>query len=332
MIERVRSARRGQLLLVGAGALAVNSLGLTVVINTVLFTENVGTGEARVESPAIQEFTFEAQKGSRSLLLRLNAADRTQTLAEVNASVRGQIGNYSDALGRSYAASGTVFVDTTYNETLRNGTRIVQGVDRNFTYPASHAGLGSNRSDWSPVVDPTEIGWLVFNVDLRNTSGDQTTVEVSGDSETLTYRLNRARGGDGADLRVSVTGPSTSETTACESVGGRVLLDGRTGEAFLGECTFPGIETIDPPYSISIVDGDNLAGQYDIIVNETWHSSPSRTIDAGDGGTVRPYEHCPTGGDAPCLAPVVWQGQIDLVYRSSDVDYATTRNVSVYDP
>mgnify|MGYP006277067669 FL=1 len=343
MIERLEpdngaalSDRRGQLLLVGAVALAIIILGLSIVVNTVLFTENVGTGEARVEAPAIEEFSFEAQKSARSLMLRVNGADRTDAIADVNASIGAQLANYSDAVARSYAASGTVFVDVSYNETLRNGTRIVQGSDRKFTYPASHdSDLSSNRSDWSPVADPTEVGWMVFNVDLRNTSGQQTTVELTNDTgATLTYRFNRSNGGNGADLRVEATNSATggTESASCESTGGRVLLDMRRGEAFLSECTFPGIGWIEPPYSVNITKGHRLAGQYDIIVNESWHTAESSTIDAEDGGTDRPYPHCPDGVEEPCLSPVVWQGQVDLTYRSADVNFATVRNITVYDP
>lgn len=325
-----RSDRRGQLLLVGAVALAIIILGLSVVVNTVLFTENVGTGEARVEAPAIEEFSFEAQKSARSLMLRLNAADRTDTLAEVDASISGQLANYSDATARSYASSGTVFVDVAYNDTLENGTRIVQGSDREFTYPDG----GSNISEWNPIDrtghSPVEIGWLVLNVDLRNTSGEQTAITVTTESGTTrTYQLNRSDDGSGTDLRVSVAGT----TTECASTGGRVLVDLRSGEAFSSECTFDGINSMDSPYeTIEIENGDNLAGQYDIIVNESWHSSRSETIDASAGGSDLPYPHCPDGVDEPCLSPVVWTGQIDLTYRSADVNFATVQNITVYDP
>jgi hypothetical protein len=238
-------------------------------------------------------------------------------------------------MARSYASDGTVFVDVSYNDTLRNGTRIVQGTDRKFTYPASHApGLGSNQSDWSPVADQTSIGWMVFNLDLRNTSGNQATVTVANGTDTLTYRFNRSSRGSGGKLQVEVENSVTggTDTTSCVSVGGRVLLDGRAGEAFLGECSFTGINAIEGPYTVTIRDGHNLAGQYDFIVDERWNPSTTRTIDASVGGTDRQYTHCPAGGEAPCLAPVVWKGQIDLIYRSSDVDYATTSNITVYDP
>ncbi|MCU4716592.1 DUF7261 family protein [Halapricum hydrolyticum] len=326
------SDRRGQLLLVGAIALAVIILGLSVVANTVLFTENVGTGEDRVESSEIGEFSFEAQKGTRSLLLRVNHANETNTMAELDANVRRQVTNYSDGLARMYASAGTKIVDISYNRTLANGTRIVQRTDRNFTYPDG----GSRVSDWSLFDDPADVGWIVFNVDLRNTSGRQMTVNVSGDSETLQYRFNRSNGGDGAALRVTTTNLNTgaTDTTACESTGGRVLFDLRRGEAFSSECTSPGIETLAPPYEISVSDGHNLAGQYDVVVDGRWHSSESETLDAvnTDTGNDLSYPHCTGSDPGPCVLPVVWEGQVDLAYRSDRTDFATTRNVTVYDP
>lgn len=329
--------RRGQLLLVGAVVLAIIILGLSVVVNTVLFTENVGTGEARVEAPAIEEFSFESQKSARSLMLRLNAADRTDTIAEVDESISDQISAYSDATARSYAASGTVFVDIEYSETLDEGTRIVQGTDRKFTYPAS----GSDEPDWDPVnqglgsVNPANLGWMVLNVNLRNTSGDQATLEITSEGgENIEYRFNRSDGGNGPNLRVNVSGSTVSGTdaVACGSVSGRVLLDLRTGQAFSSDCTFEGINEIDGPYErIRITNGDNLAGQYDIIVNENDSSSESIGFDDGSGPEDWDRD-CTSGDGGPCISPVVWQGQIDLAYRSADVNFGTVRNITVYDP
>jgi len=334
---RIGSDRRGQLLLVGAVTLAIIILGLSVVVNTVLFTENVGTGEARVEAPAIEEFSFEAQKSARSLMLRLNAADRTDTLPEVNTRISDQITTYSDAAARSYASSGTVFVDIAYNESLDEGTRIVQGTDRKFTYPDG----GSNVSDWDPVNqglasrNPADLGWMILNVDLRNTSGDQATLQITSEAgENLEYQFNRSGGGNGPELRVDVSGSAVSDPdpVACGSVSGRVLLDLRTGEAFSSDCTFDGINEIDGPYErIRITNGDNLAGQYDIIVNE--NDSSSEVIGYDDGSGPKAWDRdCTSGDRGPCISPVVWQGQIDLTYRSTDVNFATVRNITVYDP
>ncbi|WP_229124062.1 DUF7261 family protein [Halapricum desulfuricans] len=314
---------RGQLLLVGAVALAVIILGLSVVVNTVLFTENVGTGEDRVESSEISEFTFESQRDVRSLLLRINHVNETRTVSELNANVRRRIADYSDGMARMYASSGSKFVDVSYNQTLITATRIVQNNDRNFTYSSR----GATVSNWSFTDDRVDIGWFVVNVDLRNTSGEHTTIKVNGESEAISYQLNRSDGGNGADLRVQTTYAGGSDTTACESTGGRVLLDLRSGKAFASECTFRGIETLSPPYSVNVSNGDNIEGQYDLAVDTEW----SKDIDTeAANGSTDDYSACSPGDPGPCLSPIVWKGQVDLTYRSDQTDFTTTRNVSVY--
>ncbi|QSG09221.1 DUF7261 family protein [Halapricum desulfuricans] len=307
---------RGQLLLVGAVALAVIILGLSVVVNTVLFTENVGTGEDRVESSEISEFTFESQKDVRSLLLRINHANETRNTPELDESVHSHVANYSDGMARMYASSGSTFVDVSYNQTLTTATRIVQSSDRNFTYSSS----GATVSNWSFTNDRVDIGWFVVNVDLRNTSGEHTTIKVNGESEAISYQLNRSDGGNGADLRVQTTDSAGgADTTTCESTGGRVLLDLRSGKAFASECTFRGVETLSPPYSVNVSNGDNIEGQYDLAVDTEWSN-----------GSTDDYSACSPGDPGPCLSPIVWKGQVDLTYRSDQTDFTTTRNVSVY--
>lgn len=330
--------RRGQLLLVGAVALAIIILGLSVVTNTVLFTENVGSGTPRPESPAIHQYTFETQKGARSLLLRLNHAERNVTMAQLEGSVTRNVSAYGGAFARSYATSGTVLAGLQYGKTVDNATRIVQRVDRNFTYPATNdAGLSNDQRTWSPIPASSraEIGWLVFNVDLRNTSGDRTTVVVeNATGTTLTYELNRSKQGKGSNLTISVSSPTLGSLsdTSCRAAGGRLLLDMRAGESYLGTCTFDGITTIEPPYSIRIEDGQRLSGQYGIVANRTWHSDRARTLDASGGGRSLSYPHCVASGQQPpCLAPVVWDARVTLTYASTNVDYATTRNISIYD-
>lgn len=332
---------RGQLLLVGAVTLAIVIVGLAVVTNTVLFTENVGPGEARSESAAVEEFDYEVEKTARSLFLRVNHGERERdwdgpdglepTLVE-------NIDRFSDQLSRSYAAAGTVFVDVRYRDTVYNGTRIVQGVDRNFTYNASHDGsVGSNVEDWSvlPADDRADVGWFVLNVNLLNTSGDQTEIEVENTvGERLTYRLNRSGDGEGRNLSLAVVDETGAELddAACRATGGRVLLDIFEGEAFGGDCSFPSMQRLEPPYSVVVRDGGNLNGRFAVVANITWYDDESRTLDADDGAGSLAYPHCSAAGQQPpCLSPVVWRSTVELVYQSTAIDYDTSRNVTVYD-
>lgn len=322
---------RGQLLLVGAVVLATVILGLAIVTNSVLFTENTGSGEVGVESAVVDEFDYEVQRSTQSLLLQLNHDERNVSWSDLNATIRTNVHNYSNLLARSYATAGTVHVDASYAQTIHNGTRIVQRVDRSFTYNESHSPLVvSDRADWTLVQpsDRADIGWLALNVDLRNTSGQQAALVLHNGSESLTYQFNRSKDGQGSNLSVSVDSSWAGELTQteCQSVGGRVLVDIREGHGFFDDCTFTTFDRLTGPYDIEITDGDELTGQYELVVNQTWHDN-GNVIESAVG----PYPDCSASGiQPPCVSPVVWTGQVDLSYRSTTATYAATRNISVY--
>jgi hypothetical protein len=329
---------RGQLLLVGAVVLATVILGLAIVTNSVLFTENTGSGEIGVESAVIDEFDYEVQRSTQSILLQLNHEERNVTWSDLNSTVRTNVHNYSNLLSRSYATAGTVYVDARYTRTIHNGTRIVQRVDRAFTYNESHATtVLSDQPDWTVVQssDRADVGWAALNVDLRNTSGEQAEIVFDNGTESLTYQFNRSKDGQGSNLSVSVDSSWAGElsNTDCQSVGGRVLVDLREGNGFFDDCTFTRIDRLTAPYDIEISDGDRLVGQYELVVNQTWQDSGSpieASLPALGLGTAAYPDCAESGVQPPCLSPVVWEGQISLTYQSTTASYASTRNISVY--
>jgi hypothetical protein len=328
---------RAQLLLVGAVVLALIILGLTTVTNTVLFTENTGPGEATAETNTVEQFDYEGTISAKSIILRVNHAERNVTTSDVNATVNGEMSAYSAALARSYASGGSAFVSVNYTGIERNATRIVQAVDRNFTYNASHSGsVTDDAADWTPLPDGerTGIGWFALNVNLANTSGAPATITIqNATGDRLEYTLNRSGGGSGSNLTIQVEQPSSglSEETSCGSTGGRVSVLLHRGVGALGDCEFPSVSTIEPPYSVSISDGDRIAGQYEIVANRTWHSNDAR-LDASVSGSDEPYPNCADAGiQPPCLSPVVWTGNVTLQYVSPSVEFSANKTIAVYD-
>jgi hypothetical protein len=325
---------RGQLLLIGAVALALTILGLALVTNTVLYTENVAPGETTLDTGDVEEFSDGGQSSVRSLLFRLNHAERNVTFAALEDAAERNTTGYSTALSQLSAASGTQFTRIVYRETNHSGTRIVQGVDRPLTYNGSHStpDAGSDPADWEPVPSRTQIGWFVLNVDVQNTSERATRVSVgSGLGNEWTYRLNRS----GGNVSVRVTDDDGVElaSDSCGGVGTRVLLDLRRGTGLSGECSFPGFDQLSGPKSVAVEDGDNLVGRYGIVVNETWDDDESNTLDpASPAGGSESYPHCSDGGrQPPCLSPVVWTATVGMEYRSSNVGLNTNRTIQVYE-
>lgn len=313
------SDHRGQLLLVGAVAISLVIVMLALVVNTVLFTQNAGGERVSAEVDGVEEFTFEAAKTSRSVLLRVNHQARNRTASELLTDTTLAVGNYSDALARSYATARTVSVDVSYVETTRNGTRIIQPTDRNYTEPSSKA------STWDviPLSDETNIGWYLLNVDLVNTSANHGKISVTGDnSNTIDYYLNRSDGGNGNNLTIIANSPGGYETEKCQATGGRVLVDLLDGEGSFGRCSFAGIdEQLEPPYRVRIDGGNRIRGKYAIVTKAEWPHS------IGPAGNE--FDACPSG--EVCKTPAVWNGTVDLSYHSRTLQYEQQRNISVYE-
>lgn len=319
--RRMLPDRRGQLLLVGAVVLAIVIVVLSLVVNTVLFTQNADAEGVSAEIENVEEFGFEVGTSTRSILLRVNHAAHERNVTTLQANVSQSIQNYSDALERSYATSGTVYATASTWLTTRNGTRLIQPYDRNFT---DRTGNGN----WIVVssTNETDIGWYLLNVDLRNVSAQQANVTITGSSDSLEYSMNRSEGGDGNNLTVAVSNSTTDlGTVNCTATGGRVLVDLFDGEGSFGRCTFDGIDdTLQAPYNVSIENGDRLNGTYSIVTETAWAGGSH----PWNGSNFPDCEGDPTA--TTCSTPVVWNGSITLTYESRTVQYAQERNITVY--
>ncbi|WP_158854788.1 hypothetical protein [Halorhabdus sp. CUG00001] len=313
--ERFEAASRGQMLLIGAVLIAVTIVALALVINTVLYTANVGSAQEATQINDVDEFTYEATRNARSIMLRVNHVQRNRSISDVNANTTRALMEYSDGLSRSFATTGTVYANVTYSGTVVNGTRIVQWQDRNFSEPGN-----PTNGDWGVVPGSTsDIGWFLLNVNVRDTSTTESTISVTHGSETLNYTLNQSAN-DNLSVIVTDGSGSVLDAVSCQSSGGRALVDLYGGSSPTGECTFPGIEeTLNAPMTVDVHNGTEITGQYAIVTNRTWDGTPWNGLPT-----------CTPPGGERCLTPAVWQGSIDLTYLSETVQLSQQRNVSVY--
>ncbi|MFB6150716.1 MAG: hypothetical protein ABEJ40_02810 [Haloarculaceae archaeon] len=322
-----RGRRRAQMILLGAITLAVIIVGTTVLVNSLTVTRTDVPSQA---SPQIDEagtFGFEARKGSRSIVLRLNHRNRGVTPAELGALVGRNLTNYGQLLAETYVDSHGEFVGLTYhNDSSAFGRRIVQIADGNVTTWATSTHGGGN-GNWYIGEYGTwrRIGWFTVNVNVENTSEARTFIEIENRTgHTVNVSINRTSTGSGSKLRVHSDVSSGGDVTAtCEPSNGRVLLDLVDGTAFVGGCQFNGTAAIDPPYTVYVQNGKELVAKYELVYNESvpiataadvytkcWDSSSHRTD--------------------PCTAPAVWVANVTARFASSEINYTSRFNVSIY--
>lgn len=310
--------RRAQMILLGALALAVIIVAVTVVVNSLATTRTAGPTQSSPQIDEAREFAFESRKGSRSLVLRLNHRHRNVTAAQLDAIVTDNVTAYGGLLAESYASSHAEYVNLTYhNDSSAFGYRVVQAADDNL----STGGPGPG-----PVLVPPgaerRIGWFSLNVNLSSTSRDPSSIVVTNDTgHSVEYRINRTGNGT-LNVTSTVTDGGTVTGTAtgtCDPSRDRVLLDLVGGTSFSADCTFNGTEAIDGPYSVTVVNGDGLVGKYELAYKESLPSP--RAPDPCDPSVNRTN---------PCTAPVVWTANVSAQFDSSELNVSNRYNVSIY--
>lgn len=321
MVTIDRSGGRAQLILIGAIALAVVIIGLTVVVNSVYVTQVDSISEASPQIDEAREFEYESNKGTRSLVMRLNHRNRTLTADELAAVVSDNVTAYSHLMAESYASSRGSYASLTYNNGgSAFGSRVVQAEDNIFTSKTA------NQSKWYVGQSGVyrKMGWFSLNVDVQNSSEAPTYLNVSSRSEWVNYSINRTTD-SGTKLRIHSNVSNAGNTTAlCDPSRDRVLLDVVQGDAFTDDCTFNGTAEIDPPYTVRYVHGDNLVGKYELVYNESVSSTSRYPVcNSGPGDSIEP-------ADEPCSAPAVWIANVSTRFAGSELDYANSFNVSVY--
>jgi hypothetical protein len=305
--------RRAQMILLGALALAVIIVAVTVVVNSLATTRTAGPTQSSPQIDEAREFAFESRKGSRSLVLRLNHRHRNVTAAQLGAIVTDNVTAYGGLLAESYASSHAEYVNLTYhNDSSAFGYRVVQAADDDL----STGGPGRGPVMLVPPGAKRQIGWFSLNVNLSSTAvGEPATVTVRNDSERVEYRINRTSNGT---LNVTSDVSYAGETTAtCDPTRNRVLLDFVSGTSFSADCTFNGTEALDGPYSVEI-DGERLIGKYELAYNDSVASSPGPECDPNVDRTD------------PCTAPVVWTANVSAQFDSSELNVSNRYNVSIY--
>jgi hypothetical protein len=326
----VVSDERGQLILVGALAVAVSIVGLTVFLNTTLFTESVAPSTSNDQIDEARQFELQTRQDATELLHRVNTAERNRTATGVGSSASAAVANYSEVLAASYARSGSVTVGVAIDVARSgNGTRVVQVADANLTAPGGSGDESFESGDWEPlsesgVTSPRQtVGWFVADVNVKETRTSAATLTFeNATGAELEVELRRNETGTGGDLTVrSEASFAPTRQVTCDPTFGRALVDLYRGEVTADNCadaSFTGVDELSPPHSLEVEDGRNLVAEYEYVLNET---APGNGID-----------ECVSGVDVtdPCETPALWRVNLSTTYRGTRVEYTNGLNVSIY--
>lgn len=326
---------RAQLILIGAILIATIIFGLSVLLNSLVFTGASGASSAGASLDETDLADFEIQRNVRAVIVRVNHADRNVTFGppgDLEIQISENVTRYSRLLAESKAASGSIAVDVSYNNsTSRSGYRIVQAHDDDFT------DMDGNPS-WVPVPGPgapwstpdTNVGWFTANVNVANTTGTPFRIFADNGSRELEIELTPT-GPSNSNLSVetNLSPPGATATTACASARDRVLLDLYRGNGFVDGCEFVGIDNLTGAVSVEFENADQIQGKYEIVINRSNarmnHGSPTYQPCVDAVGTPLPAIEAD-----PCVAPVIWSANLTTRIDGDGIDFENSYNLSLY--
>jgi hypothetical protein len=335
---------RAQLILVGAVAIAFIVLGLAVVFNTVLYTENVASTGAASEPRDAQLLNKQVRVGSAGLVDRVNANASWESQTDAYDALKENISKYSSGLANVTGASKPVSVaveegsqaDAEYAARIEqdDGTEFTNIVGtKNWSMTTGSPGSTVIVRNFDMVVDSNSLGDETedeaFRVVWQDSSGDDTYTlwiyedDSSGDIAIRTLTDDETAspitdfGSEGSDECV-LSGSSSSEVAFNISDGQIRGYDDCSEELNVSKGIPDGERR-----SVQFVRGDNVTGDYSMVV---WQggSSPSTYISPDvappvDAGTIDPH-----------WAYAIWEFEATTSYDSGSVSFEETSVIEVY--
>ena len=347
---------RGQMLLIASLIVATSFVGLALVVNGAIYTENLSTRETSGEAERVAENRQLAADDLQELIDRSNAAVIEDNFSAVENGYNDDLAVWSDSLERQYQRTGR-FVEYRPNGTVE-GTHIQQtNASRNFTAGGSDAG----KEDWTLVDDTTRAGEFemvmhrsslldvtvtsnlsiirddAFNVLIENETGSQWRIYFFRDPLGNGYLMTEGPNGFNVTLTLSATDIASLDSNAyCPSSDTDVSID-VVNATFGGErCPQLGFYTDDVTgtshnisYRNTKTDGienpvydpsNGVVGVPEYLVSPDDRVTGTYNLTVNKNATRTPY-YAPTSGDDPNAKAVIYEASVDAEFRSESVVY-----------
>jgi hypothetical protein len=301
------SAERGQLILVGAVVLAISFVGIAIIVNSAIFTENVATRGDVPGSERALDHRYETVQNIESLVETVNP----NHTADPATAVQTALAALARDEGLVQASSGGI-VDIQFNDTT-SGIRIAQDAGtRNFT--DTNANL-----DWTVVDGVERVRGVQINVtDPGALSGsDAYTFQLNGSSDNL-WSVSVADAGSG-DVNVEVDTPS--DQALCTRTVGTDPFEINLAQGTIAGEPCPALDRlsdgtemwlgsgINTPLAIEFENAGSIEGNYSMVIDDG--GAPSANLTAGPSD-IEPYR-----------TDAIYSLYVDYGYYTDGVSYET---------
>ncbi|WP_435360352.1 DUF7261 family protein [Haloarchaeobius sp. DFWS5] len=336
---RADDRSRAQLVLVGALAIAFIVLGIVVVFNTVLYTENVDSAGSASAVGETVELQTEAGGDVARIGRAVNEGNQSVGVANgIETQLWRNVSSYSQLLRESYATDSPVIVDVTIN----NGTG-----ESDYGARVSHDD-GTTFDDFgqnwfvSTESDSTEVARFNMTVDRSAFINDWEDsfhlavlgTDSSGDYAWRVVRFYNDSGGGNVVVNVtedSQTGsPGTNFWTDSQAGGTEVCdepapteidVNVTNGSIAGTSCEFDFTDGLEPlpgeeGYAIAFRDSDNVSGTYSLLMSNRVRAASTFNSAAS--------------GNSPYYTDILWNASVTVSFESQTTSSRTTYTVPLY--
>jgi hypothetical protein len=301
---------RGQLVLIGAVAIAFVLVGLVVLFNGVVFTENVGSEGAVVDAKSSGTTSFAIEQGLGQAAHSVHTSekyDETETGA-LDTDLTDTIEEFDEWQRLQTGETRGVITEVSFEGINDEGTRVVQDQTGAFT-PA-----GSTPASWEPVSN-ARIDEFVLRIDPASFgTSDSMTISFdpgSPDEESIT--IDGVASGE-VSLSGDVDGNCAGITDAADD---EIIIQVTRG--FVEQrpgCTFRALTNPRADETVEFSgDIDSFAGTYEFVTDEELNGGASRF----DG-----YQSAETPNSQPHLSLIAWSADYDITVTGPTVSQEIT--------
>jgi hypothetical protein len=294
---------RAQLLLVGALALAVIFLSLSLLLNSVIYTENLATRQTHADTEKAQTFRTAVVDGLGGGIEHANRLNTT-SFSDRRDAYRDAADDLIPLLA-NYSATNGVAADVE-RQGLHEGTRLVD--DDASTGIVARDGSGT----WTMATDSKV---RAFRLNVTSVSGDVTITFDNGTEQ---------------DVIIDDAGPSVRvDGESCDLDTGHVDIGAGTVD---GEYCAP-LADIRPTDNVNVTveNGDRIEATYSLIVDRNQEGFRT-AVDAANYPNQctppSPPTYASTTGDAPYTTPAIYAGTARIDVATQDLDYGRTVRVA----
>jgi len=309
---------RAQLILVTALVLALTLVALTLLLNTVIYTDNLAS--RGIDTEGRDAVTFQDSV----------SADIGDLIDEENRRAHGSHGSVEENVTSGlepletiytlrYAEHASIVEVNASSFKTSNGTLVRQ---TNSTRSLTNE---SDESDWTITTDVDDTRGFIMTLEnstLISTSASQAETDgafyINVTSPGQEWRAYVYENETNSEVAIAIdNGTGATEICSVDRSLVRVDLTGGT----LGAEPCSGLDwtnSIANDYDISFVNGDNAEGRYDLTVNTSGTGSVNES-NLNDGTSVQ---------DSPYYLPAIYSATVDIRIQNAELRYEATIRIA----